>query len=173
VQQQKEVAQAQTALERTRLLPDLTFGYSNASIRGLGADDKFYSAGRRFHSVQVGVAVPVFSGSQKAKINSSQRNETVATARSEAAYRSFVMTYRDAFLQYSKQAQSLRYFETKALPNAELIIKTADRQFAAGAINYLEWAQLVNQAFAVQGDYTEALRQYNESIIQLQYYHQQ
>jgi cobalt-zinc-cadmium resistance protein CzcA len=54
-----------------------------------------------------------------------------------------------------------------------VITETANKQLSAGLINYLEWVQLINQATSVRNDYTEAVRNLNESIIQLTYYIQQ
>jgi cobalt-zinc-cadmium resistance protein CzcA len=42
LQQQKEIAKATTQLEIAKKLPDLTIGYSNASIQGIGADEIYY-----------------------------------------------------------------------------------------------------------------------------------
>ena len=58
LQQQKQIALANTQFEKSKLSPDLNFGYNNTSIRGTGADDKFYSSSHRFQSVQIGVGIP-------------------------------------------------------------------------------------------------------------------
>ena len=64
----------------------------------------------------------------------------------------------------------MRYYESTALKNATLITNTANQQLANGNINYLEWVQLISQAINVKSDYAEAVKNLNESIIQLNYF---
>ena len=67
LQQQQQVAIAATAVEKSRLSPDLLVGYSNTSIRGTGADNKIYGSSKRFNAVQVGIGIPIFAKAQKRK----------------------------------------------------------------------------------------------------------
>ena len=53
--------------------------------------------------------------------------------------------------------------------NAQLIIETANQQFANGDINYIEWVMLTNQAIAIKNEYLNGVYNLNESIIQLNY----
>jgi cobalt-zinc-cadmium resistance protein CzcA len=72
---------------------------------------------------------------------------------------------------YKQYNETVNYFEQTGLKNASLIIETANKQFSSGLINYLEWIMLVNQATTVKNDYLDAVHRLNESIIQLNYYH--
>jgi cobalt-zinc-cadmium resistance protein CzcA len=73
--QQKLITAANTRLERSKMLPDLSLGYFNSSIQGTGADDILYSASRRFNSGHIGIGIPIFTGSQKARVNASRVKE--------------------------------------------------------------------------------------------------
>ena len=77
--------------------------------------------------------------------------------------------YQVAFVQYNKYIETVRYYELKALKNASLITTTANQQLARGDINYLEWGQVIHQATVLNNEYLEALKNLNESIIQLNY----
>jgi len=66
--------------------------------------------------------------------------------------------------------QSIDYYESKALKNAEIISSTANIQLANGGINYLEWVQLINQSTSVKNDYIDAVKVLNELILQLNYF---
>lgn len=170
--QQQALANANTAFEKSKLLPDLSLGYLNGSIRGVGADEQFYS-GKRFSSMQVGVGIPLFTKAQKAKINSAALNERIAEAKMVQTKQQLTNEYQTSLTQFSKYLQTVQYLEKVGLNNAALITETANKQLAAGLINYLEWVQLINQATNVKNDYVEAVRSLNESIIQLTYYIQQ
>ncbi|MDZ7647871.1 MAG: TolC family protein [Cytophagales bacterium] len=60
--------------------------------------------------------------------------------------------------------------EQTGLTNATLISDTANKQFANGGINYLEWVMLTNQAISLRNEYLIAVNNLNESIIQLNYF---
>jgi cobalt-zinc-cadmium resistance protein CzcA len=59
--------------------------------------------------------------------------------------------YQSAFEQYQVQLQNVKEYENTLLSNAETIIKTANLQILSGAINYLEWAMLINQSITKSG----------------------
>lgn len=170
--QQQSIAMANTEVEKSKLLPDLSVGILNGSIRGVGADNIFYS-GKRFSSVQVGMGIPLFTKAQKARINSAALSEKMAESKYEQVKQQLTTEYQTAIAQFSKYLATVQYLEKTGLKNAQLITETANKQLSAGSINYLEWVQLINQATSVKNDYTEAVRSLNESIIQLTYYIQQ
>ncbi|WP_337993472.1 CusA/CzcA family heavy metal efflux RND transporter [Mucilaginibacter sp. KACC 22063] len=170
IAQQQQIADAAIRVEKSRLLPDLTIGYNNTSIKGIGADNKLYNGANRFNSVQVGIGIPIFAGAQKARISSARVNKQLAESNLALTVQNITSAYRAADLQYQKYLRAVSYFEGKPLKNAELITNTANQQIAAGNINYLEWVQLVNQAIAIKNDYLEAVRNLNEAVIQLNYF---
>ena len=170
IKNQIQIADANIEVEKAKLLPDLIAGYNNMSIKGIGADDKFYSSSKRFNSIQLGVGIPVFAGAQKAKIASAKINRQVIEANYQTEWRIFKTRYTEIFIQYSSHLQNVNYFETTALNNADIITRTAQKQLDNGSINYLEWVQLVNQAIDVRNGYIEAVRLLNQSINQLNYF---
>lgn len=170
IKQQQQVAAATVQLEKSRLLPDLSFGYNNTSIQGTGADNKLYSPSKRFNALQLGIGIPIFAKAQKAKISSAKFGKQMAENNYAASMQLLQSEYNIAYTQYNKHLQTVQYFETTALKNAALITTTANLQLTNGSINYLDWVQLTNQAIAVKSDYTEALKNLNESIIQLNYF---
>lgn len=169
IQQQQQIAQAGVAFEQSKLLPDLSLGYLNGSIRGIGADDIFYS-GKRFSAYQLGVGIPIFNKAQKARINSATLNEKIAQSQYQQVKQQINTEYQVAMAQYQKFQSTVQYMERTGLKNAQIITETANKQLAAGEINYLEWVQLINQATLVKSDYIEAVRSLNEAIIQLIYF---
>lgn len=169
LEQQKLMALRSERLERSRLLPDLTLGYNNMTLRGIGADDIFYDRSSRFQSGQVGIGIPLFYGAQKAKINASRSWVRLSEANYASAKQNFRVEYEKAFSQYTNLIAALEYFEQRGLPNAAQITEAAQKQFANGNINYLEWVMLTNQAITIEVEYLSTLQQLNEAIIQLNY----
>ncbi|MEJ8844245.1 CusA/CzcA family heavy metal efflux RND transporter [Lacibacter sp. H375] len=172
-QQQERIADATIEAEQSKLLPELSLGVFSTSIKGIGADDKYYSSAKRFQSVQLGVGIPVFARAQKAKINSAQFSKQIAANQTAISLQTLSSNYQKTLALYKQHNETVTYFENTGLKNASLIIETANKQFSSGLINYLEWFMLVNQATAVKNDYFDAVRNLNESIIQLNYYNNQ
>jgi heavy metal efflux system protein len=170
IRQQQQIAEANLQLEKSRLLPDLSVAYNNASIIGTGADNKVYNSSVRFNSVQVGIGIPIFAKGQKAKINSAKFNQQVAVSNYSAGLQSLQTEYQIAFAQYNKYLRTVEYYENSGLKNAALITTTANQQLNNGNINYLEWVQLINQATIVKSDYAEAVKSLNEFTIYLNYF---
>jgi cobalt-zinc-cadmium resistance protein CzcA len=77
--------------------------------------------------------------------------------------------YKSVMGQYLTNLETLRYFENTALKNASIIFETANKQFINGELNYLEWVMLTNQAISIQSNYLDAVKNLNESIIQINY----
>ncbi len=169
LQQQKEISLVKTQLEKSKLLPNLNIGYYNMSMKGTGADNLFYNTSTRFNSVQFGLGMPLFFGSQKSKIKSSKSFELISENNYQIGLQTLNAEYQKAFKQYQTYLQTVKYFEETALQNANTITKIANQQFANGGINYLEWTMLINNAATIQSNYTDAVNDLNQSIIQLNY----
>ena len=167
--QQKQLSIANTALEKTKLLPDFNVGLFSSTIRGVGADNEYYSLGSRFTSVQVGVNVPIFKSATKAKIAASKMYEEVAESTYLQQKQTLEKEFQKAFLMYQNNLATIQYYEQQALPNATQIIQTANKQFTNGDINYLDWVMLTNQAIGIQANYIDAIRELNQSIIHINY----
>jgi cobalt-zinc-cadmium resistance protein CzcA len=170
LQQEKLVSIKNTQLEKARLLPDLTFAYANMSMRGTGSDNVTYDGSTRFQSAQIGIGVPIFYGSRKAKINASKSLEKVRETNYLAGVQRFDIEYKKARTQSDNFSKSVDYYEKTGLNNAKLILETAHKQFENGGINYLEWVMLINQAISIQAEYLNAVNNLNDSIIQLNYF---
>lgn len=167
--QNKALTEAQTLLERARLMPDISVGYATMTMRGYGSDNNLYGLNSRFQSFSVGVGVPVFSGAQHNTIRASQIQERIAEGQYKAAELGLYMQWEQAVSTYRKYRQTVAYYESGGLQNVDLVQQAADSQFSKGAINYLNWVQLINQVLEVRSAYLDALDAQNTAVIQLNY----
>jgi cobalt-zinc-cadmium resistance protein CzcA len=168
-EQQLRVAGAVLRLERARLLPDLSIGYYNQSIRGTGPDDRVYAATDRFHALQASLGIPIFTAAQRANIRAAKTQVSIAEAAYQQQSMALQSEWSEAKTSYRSSLEMVAHIEHSLLPNAQVIIETARRQFIAGEINYLEWTVLSNQVFQLRRDYIAALRRLNEAAIKLNY----
>jgi heavy metal efflux system protein len=168
-QEEMSLSFLSTKLERSKLYPDLHIGYSNMSNQGTGADNVLYNSSTRFSSVQFGLGLPLFFWSQKAKINSSKLQELMSENKYQIELQNFKSEYQSSFKQYQENFNAVKYYEEIALKNANVLVDAANLQFTNGDINYLEWAMLINNSTTIQSNYLDAVKDLNNSIIQLNY----
>ncbi|TGE27679.1 CusA/CzcA family heavy metal efflux RND transporter [Hymenobacter metallicola] len=158
LQQQVAASQQQTRVEKLRRLPEVRAGYFTQTI----------NKERGFQVGQVGVSVPLLGGVQKNRIAAAQLGEQVAA--SELAYATAQVHGQVVALrqQLTRARASLRYYEQTALPQARLILTTAEKSFRAGDIDYVTYVVNTEPVWQIQQAHLDQARQYNELVIALQ-----
>ncbi|MGN6602715.1 MAG: TolC family protein [Ginsengibacter sp.] len=112
-QQNINVSQALLSLERARLLPDFTVGYSKQAENVSGG----------FYGYQVGISIPLWFRPQKARIQSVDIATKVAQADYENTQDQFITTYNQQISEYQKWEEQLSYYDRSGLQQSEAIIK--------------------------------------------------
>lgn len=161
LEQDIKVIDAEQALAKTRLKPEFSLGINNTSFRGTGADNEVYSW-QRFTSVQLGAGIPLFNKkSHRAAI--AAYDIARKTVEAEIDLQKQYLENQHAQLQArQKAAQAMvAYYEKDGLQNAHLIKTTAQKQYTAGEINYLELATLLYQTIAIETAYIDALHEWH------------
>jgi len=164
---------AETAVEKAKLSPDITLGYSNQSIIGYqsadGVTQQYYGGGKRFHVVNLSVGIPLFNSAGKARIRAAGVRQNIAKMNTSATEKNLLTSYQQLQQEYIKQQRALQYYEQTGLQQSELIMNHSRISFQNGDISYLEWTTLMNNAVSIHLNYLESLRQYNLAIIELEY----
>jgi cobalt-zinc-cadmium resistance protein CzcA len=116
----------------------------------------------------MGLAVPIFGGAQRAKINASNiaieqsKLEKVAFSQQQQA------NLKDAVSIYVQNKKTVDYYQQFILPNAKLLAETATKKMDAGEIGYLEWVMLINQSIQSQNEYLGYVQQLNEAVVEIE-----
>ncbi len=167
LEQEKNIQNAKLLAEKAKLSPSLNLGVNSMTMKGNGADEKYYNGTHRFQSGFVGVGIPVFNSAQKSVIEAQKVNQQIA----ENNYQLGLVNLKNQYLQNLGQFQKLNneiyYYQKIGLQNSESILKTANNQYFNGEINYLEWTLLVTQAFEIQNKYIDRLKETNDKIIEI------
>lgn len=172
VQQQVEVARLEKRVERSRLMPDFSVGYFSQTIQGvqdINGAPRAFGPGDRFTGLQAGIAVPLWFVPYTSKAKAAKIKQQAA--QSNAAYftQSLTGNYKALLGEYSKYSNSLDYYEKQAVPEASLIIDQATRSYKAGAMEYLDYILTLNRALSIKQNYLDALNNYNQTIISLEF----
>jgi cobalt-zinc-cadmium resistance protein CzcA len=135
----------------------------------MGPDNNNYDGSSRFSSIQAGLGIPIFAGSQSAKIKASKVGESIAENQHEIQRQILQTRYKQLVSTCKSNSEIVQYFENTGLKNADLIKETANKQFINGEINFLDFVMVVNQAISIQSNYLEAVRALNDSNIELNF----
>ncbi len=172
-QQQINLVEREKAVEKAKLLPDITLGYFNQSFIGTGQDingnPMVYTSGDRFDGFSVGLSIPLWAKPQVSRIKASELKRQEKEAELLAIQNELNGQYNGLVQQYKKYSTSMTYYESNALPQAELILKQAQKGFDGGEIDYVEYTQGLNRALSIQFNHLEILNQYNQAVIQLEF----
>jgi cobalt-zinc-cadmium resistance protein CzcA len=91
----------------------------------------------------------------------------------QSNYRNYQIGLRgqiqQAIQQYRRSKSSLNYYQTSALPNADLILKQSQASFRGGEIGYAEYLLGVRNAISIKDGYFQTLNEYNQSIIYIEF----
>lgn len=158
LKQQNETSILQTNLEKARLQPDFRVGILNQSI------EQNYNQ----NVVLLGVNVPIFKKAQNARIEASKISSQIVQQQIKLTENQLNNQLNALKIQYEKLQKSLEYYEKFALPQSELIIKTAAKSYKAGEIEYIEFAQNISQAWQIKESYLSELKTFNQVIINIE-----
>ncbi len=167
--QELQISQTKSKLEKSRFLPDLQLSYSNMSMKGVGADNQFYTSNTRFQSMQIGVGIPIFIGAQKAAVKAADIDKEIAANGLQIGQQNIAQQWSQAAMKVSNYKAIVDFYDSIGLQNSNNLKTSANRQLEAGEISYSDWVVLSNQSIAAQSHYLEMLRLYNEAVIELLY----
>jgi cobalt-zinc-cadmium resistance protein CzcA len=123
-----------------------------------------------FKGWQIGISIPLWFLPQSAKTTQARANALIA--RNEANYQQYnvAMHINELQLKLNKYFERLNYFYNGALKQADALENTANAQFNADAIDYIEYLQSTTQAMSIKLDYLETIYNYNKVAIELEVY---
>ena len=164
--QKREVGlrRSQTSLEKSRFFPGLSVGYFRQNI----TDSELNLSG--LQGWQVGVSFPLWFLPQKSRISQARILEEQAGNSLDYLRYNLNQEMEKLLLQLEQAEKQLDYYQQTALPQSDIIIRTADLQLEQGEIDYFRYLQSVSAAIRIRMDYLGSLNDYNQSMIQLSYY---
>ncbi|MGY2132088.1 TolC family protein [Hymenobacter sp. HD11105] len=154
-----EVSRLNLRLARARALPGVVLGYQNQGDRDSPVRNRF----------QAGLSLPLYFWTYRSQIRAADARMQASLAQRAATGLEVNREYQQAQADVAKFEASLRYFQQTGLPQSKTIVSTAQRLFRAGEVSYYLFVQSVNQAFQIRADYLDAVRGYQEALIQLNF----
>jgi cobalt-zinc-cadmium resistance protein CzcA len=162
---------ASLELEKSKMLPSLGIGYTNASFSGYqttASGEKYFSRSDRFQSAMIGIGLPLFRNAQQARIKAARIQISRQETQNAAETSNLNIALHNARKAYAYNLDLIGQYHKTLLANADIIMSTAGNQLRAGEINYLQWTLLINQAIETKSQYYLVVDQLNESAIEIE-----
>jgi cobalt-zinc-cadmium resistance protein CzcA len=158
----EEWTRRQLTVEKLNWLPDISLGYFQ------GTND--YADAEIYKGFEVGLAVPLFFGSQSSRVKASRIEWEAAREKSAEAQQRLQGRLNELNARLRKHAQALDVYETSGDELAGEIMKTARKSYQSGEISMPEYVTSVDQARRMMLDHLESLRQYNETVLEINFF---
>lgn len=159
-EQQTTVSQAEYRLEKSKWAPSIQFGGFVQSL------DK----AAPFGGWNTGLSLPFIKTGQQGRTQAALLQSKIATMDYELFRLQLTSAYAQAVQQFNKFSQSVAYYRNEGLPLSNSLSNAASKSYKAGDIGYMEYMQSIRQVYTIQNDYLQALYNYNQSVINLNYY---
>lgn len=147
-------------VERSRFFPEFSFGYVRQDI----------SPVRGLNSWMVGVAFPVWFLPQRSKIRQAKFDTYIAETQADANVRELRNKVSELRSNISRCLESIRYYTTSALPEADALMKTANLQFGENDIDVTQYVQSLNASREIKKGYIDMVYQYNVAVLEYELY---
>lgn len=154
--------QAMLNIERSRFFPELSVGYVRQNI----LPDK------GLDSWMVGVSFPLWFLPQRSKIRQAKFARSMARTQADTDARELMNKVQELRGNIRRYGESIRFYTTTALAEAEQLVKAADLQFAESETDITGYVQSMNAAREIKKGYIETVYQYNVSVLEYELYHQ-
>ena len=151
----------QVQVEKRKLLPDISVDLFRGTNPGPNA--------AVYPGFQTGLAIPLFFGSHRAQIKSFQLQQEQIALESESYENRLRSNYSQLQTQLIQQEQIIRYYEDEGRLLAEQLIQQAQRAYQEGEIDFLQYAQLLENSRNITLQYLQSRYEHELIILKINY----
>ena len=157
----QRMSEIKVSLGKNKFLPDLQLGYYLATNRG--PLPNFYNA------YTVGIALPLWFGPQKASLRSSKIEKDIVSHEAESYKLVLNSKYEQLQSKLKVYNHAVEYYQHTGQSLSREIVKTAEKSYYNGEINFFQYIQSLDEATNIILDYLENLNEYNQTVLEIKY----
>ncbi|MCD8193693.1 MAG: CusA/CzcA family heavy metal efflux RND transporter [Tannerellaceae bacterium] len=157
---QAEEKKAAIGLERSHFFPELSVGYTRQKISPLNGLDSW----------MVGISFPLWFVPARSRVKQAKIDYTIARIETGLQQRELANKVTELQAQLRQQGESIRYYTTAALPEADALLQSALVQFYESDTDINQFIQSINTVRDIKKGYIEAIYNYNISVLELELY---
>lgn len=161
-QQQINIAAADISVQQQTNKPEFS---------GRVFSQRLWAAKDPFTGFSASVAIPLFGRTAtRNKVNAARAE--VDIQQKQLAYQTLQLNTerQHALTAIERNSAMLSFYEGSGLKQADEILKAASLSYNAGEISFAELSQFLTQAIDTRKNYLDILNEYNQSVIQYNYY---
>lgn len=148
-------------VERNRLLPDISFNYF------LGTNN--YAASKNYQGFEMGLAIPLFFGAQKARIKASKLSVAIQEQWKQTYLNEARARQSEIESELLKLRESIEFYRTTGELLSDELMHSAQRSFETGEIDFFQLAASLENALLLKQAYLDNLAAYNQLALELNY----
>lgn len=146
--------------EKQNLLPDLSAEYFQGTNNTINRNIKGY---------QFGIKIPLFFSGNASKIKATKLASEASEAEKQDYKIKLSAEYQSLMAKLQQHDEAINYYENQGKTLSEEIIKTAERTFKEGEIDFFQYIQSLETATDIELTYLDNLNAYNQTIIATNY----
>ncbi|WP_439153216.1 CusA/CzcA family heavy metal efflux RND transporter [Winogradskyella sp.] len=157
----EEAKNYQSALyqqEKQNLLPDISLEYFQGTNDLLNTNLIGY---------QIGLKIPLLFSGNASKIKASKIAKAVITEQQQDYKTKLDAKYKSLLATLEQYEEAVRYYQNEGEDLKNQIIKTANRTFKEGEIDFFQYIQSLETASGIELSYLENLNAYNQTVIKI------
>lgn len=155
------LSDANTGIEKNKLLPDLSFNYY------IGTNS--YPNAKYYHGFEAGVSIPLFFNAQKSRIKASKIATKATRYFSEYQIQLLEVKQKELLNSHLKLKERLDYFNKNGAYLYDEILRTAGLSYESGEIDFFKFATSTETALQIKLDYLNDLMEYSKVTLELNY----
>jgi cobalt-zinc-cadmium resistance protein CzcA len=129
-----------------------------------------YENGKYYQGFQIGVAVPLFYGNNKAKINAAKISANANNLLMENEITLINNQLAQLFSEHLKYKALLDNFNLSEEPLMNEIMKTALKSYQLGEINFYQFVSSYETAVQIQLEHLDNVLKYNQTSSEIKYF---
>ncbi|TXD52175.1 CusA/CzcA family heavy metal efflux RND transporter [Polaribacter sp. IC063] len=145
-------------LEKQRLLPDISFEYFQGSNSLLNTNLRGY---------QIGLKIPLLFSGNSAKIKASKIAKNIVVEQEQNYKVMLKAKYNELLAVLKQHKEAINYYDQEGENLKNEIIKTANRTFKEGEIDFFQYIQSIETTKEIELSYLDNLNAYNQTIISI------
>ena len=160
-QQQISVAESDISLQQKTRLPDFS---------GRVFSQRLYGIEQPVSGFSFSVGIPIAGKSFKKRIEAARVENSLQQKLLQLETIRLQTAVVQARQTLARSGEALRFYETIGLRQANDIIEAATLGFRAGDISFADLSQFLTQAISIRQNYLDALNEYNQAVIEYNYF---
>lgn len=162
LQQDVNIASSNISVQKNQNMPEFSGRFFSQRLYGLSDP---------FSGFSVTAAFPLFNiTAAKNRVRAAQAEQNVREQQLEYQTQLFSTRQQQAVTSIQKSLSMLQFYERSGLKQSEEIIRAATLSYTSGEISFAELSQFLTQAIGTKQNYLQVLNEYNQAIIQSNFF---